>query len=125
MTSQIKDAEILSKWRKEAKESRPSSEVLISDRMFNCCILELENKAVHIDDPSDPPPAFVYNGDVYKSDTALSSSLKNDFKTLSLNLKPRYRKTRKTGIQTRTKRCGISFTRPCFQCLWKVAYSHW
>jgi len=74
--AQIRDAEILSKWRKEAKELRRSTRVLMSDRMFNWCILELGNNAADIDDPSDPPPTFVYNGDVYKSDAALSSGFK-------------------------------------------------
>jgi len=76
MSVQIKDVEIIAKWRKESKEFRHPSGALMSDRMFNWCILELGYNAADIDDPSNPPPTFVYNGDVYKSDTALSLAFK-------------------------------------------------
>ena len=44
--------------------------------MFKWCINELKHNAESIRNPSHPPPTFVFNGDVYKSDTALSSDFK-------------------------------------------------
>ena len=48
----------------------------MSNRMIDWCISELKYNAKRIKDPSNPPPTFVFNGDVYKSDTALSSDFK-------------------------------------------------
>ena len=50
--------------------------VIMTDEMFNWCIRELQYNAGQIEDPSNTPPTFVYNGDVYKSDTALSLDFK-------------------------------------------------
>ena len=46
--------------------------------MVDWCIAELKYIAENdILDPKNPPPVLVYNGDVYKSDTALSTKFKN------------------------------------------------
>ena len=74
--SQIQDEEIVEKWRAEAKAMRFKGRGTMSDHMFDWCISELKYNAERIEDPSNPPPTFVFNGDVYKSDTALSSDFK-------------------------------------------------
>ena len=50
--------------------------VTMTDEMFDWCISELQHNAESIEDSAKPPPTFVFNGDVYKSDTALSLDFK-------------------------------------------------
>ena len=73
---QIYDEAIVEKWREEAKAARFAGGLVVTHEMFNWCILELGENAEKIKDPANPPPTFVFNGDVYKSDTALSLDFK-------------------------------------------------
>lgn len=47
-----------------------------SKKMAEWCIAELKHNAAKIHDLQSPPPIFVFNGDVYKSDSALSLDFK-------------------------------------------------
>jgi len=76
MIPQIYDEEIVPRWREEAKAMWLKGGGAISDAMFDWSILELGYNEERINDRSNPPPTFVFNGDVYKSDTALSLDFK-------------------------------------------------
>jgi len=73
--SQIKDAKTTEKWIQHAviasKETQAS--VPMTLKMATYCIAELKQRAERIK-TLNSPPTFVYNGDVYKSDDALSTA---------------------------------------------------
>ena len=63
----------MQKWREEALASGRD----ITQSMLDWCIAELQHNARKLpSDPAQHPPTFVYNGDVYKSDVAVSPELK-------------------------------------------------
>ncbi|KAH9478441.1 hypothetical protein JR316_0008896 [Psilocybe cubensis] len=69
----VNDQEITDKWKQEAMSSGAD----ITSAMVDYCIDELRYKASLI--PKDAsPPIIVYNGDVVKSDTALSVEFKKE-----------------------------------------------
>ncbi|PPQ78623.1 hypothetical protein CVT25_010587 [Psilocybe cyanescens] len=70
----INDPEVSAKWREEAVSSSDD----FTPNMMEWCIAELRYKASLIphDAADKQPPIFVFNGDVVKSDTALSVELK-------------------------------------------------
>jgi len=57
--------------------------------MADWCIAELRHNANQITDPTRAPPIFVYNGDIYKSDDALSSSFKERLQEAILSFEAR------------------------------------
>ncbi|KAF8885254.1 hypothetical protein CPB84DRAFT_138098 [Gymnopilus junonius] len=71
----INNPEIAQKWKDEALASGRD----VTERMINWCINELKYNASLIPPPPAlPPPIFVYNGDVFKSDYAVSGELKKE-----------------------------------------------
>jgi hypothetical protein len=73
-TSKVNNEEIAKKWKDEICGN---SELDFTPRMADCCIDELRHMAsIYTAYAGDPPPIFVYNGDVVKSDTAVSPELK-------------------------------------------------
>ncbi|KDR70069.1 hypothetical protein GALMADRAFT_76694 [Galerina marginata CBS 339.88] len=71
----INDPEIVQKWKDEAVGSGRD----ITTKMVDWCIDELQYRASLIPAPPEKsPPVFVYNGDVVKSDTAVSPELKKE-----------------------------------------------
>lgn len=73
VSAQINDEAIVQKWRDEIL----ASEEDVTDKMLNWCINELRYKATRIPPaPVLPPPTIVFNGDVVKSDFAVSPELK-------------------------------------------------
>ncbi|KDR70062.1 hypothetical protein GALMADRAFT_255445 [Galerina marginata CBS 339.88] len=71
----INDLKIAQKWKDEALSSGHD----ITTKMVDWCIDELRYRATLIPaPPTNPPPVFVYNGDVVKSDTAVSPELKQE-----------------------------------------------
>ncbi|KAF8960406.1 hypothetical protein BDZ97DRAFT_2077483 [Flammula alnicola] len=69
----VNNPEIAKKWRDEALASDRD----ITPKMVDWCLDELRYKATFVlTSPANPPPIVVYNGDVVKSDTALSSEFK-------------------------------------------------
>ncbi|KAJ2933492.1 hypothetical protein H1R20_g3577, partial [Candolleomyces eurysporus] len=75
-TKKVFDETIIAKWKQESvnlPDSTPSTQ--ISESMFTYCIEELQFRAK--EHPNSPNGAIrVYNGDVYKSDTAVSGETK-------------------------------------------------
>ncbi|RXW19960.1 hypothetical protein EST38_g5893 [Candolleomyces aberdarensis] len=75
-TTKVFDESIITKWKQESvnlPNSTPSTQ--ISELMFTYCISELQSRAKG--HPKSPNGAIrVYNGDVYKSDTAVSEETK-------------------------------------------------
>ncbi|KAJ2927367.1 hypothetical protein H1R20_g9729, partial [Candolleomyces eurysporus] len=75
-TTKVFDETIIAKWKQESvnlPDSSPSTQ--ISEPMFTYCIEELQFRAK--EHPNSPNGAIrVYNGDVYKSDTAVSEETK-------------------------------------------------
>ncbi|RXW20311.1 hypothetical protein EST38_g5535 [Candolleomyces aberdarensis] len=75
-TTKVFDESIIAKWKQECvnlPDSTPSTQ--ISEPMFSYCIEELQFRAK--EHPNSPNGAVrVYNGDVYKSDTAVSEETK-------------------------------------------------
>jgi Protein of unknown function (DUF4246) len=69
---QLRRPEIAKKWEKEAL----SSGLDITPQMARWCLDELRYKASLIPPGAPIPPVFVYNGDVFKSDNAVSAELK-------------------------------------------------
>jgi len=66
------DAKIAQKWKDEVCADSESD---FTAKMADRCIDELRYRASLVS-PEHPPPIFVYNGDVFKSDTAVSQELK-------------------------------------------------
>ncbi|RXW19962.1 hypothetical protein EST38_g5891 [Candolleomyces aberdarensis] len=75
-TTKVFDESIIAKWKHESvnlPDSIPATQ--ISEPMFTYCISELQFRAK--EHPNSPNGAIrVYNGDVYKSDTAVSEETK-------------------------------------------------
>lgn len=70
----MNNEEIAKKWTDEACGN---SDLDFTPKMAGWCIKELRHMAsVYHSSPGNPPPIFVYNGDVVKSDTAVSAELK-------------------------------------------------
>ncbi|KIM39109.1 hypothetical protein M413DRAFT_447453 [Hebeloma cylindrosporum] len=70
----INNPEIAAKWKNEVLNSDDHD---FTDAMADWCIEELRYKATLVPEaPACPPPLVVYNGDVVKSDTAVSTELK-------------------------------------------------
>ena len=64
---------MVQKWRDEALASGED----ITQSMLDWCVAELQHNASKLPpDSTQHPPTFVYDGDVYKSDVAISSELK-------------------------------------------------
>jgi len=72
-TLKVNNEEIVKKWKDEVCEN---SELDFTPKMADWCINELRHTARIYSASGNPPPIFVYNGDVMKSDTAVSSELK-------------------------------------------------
>src|SRR5258708_10837410 len=72
-TFKVNNKEIAEKWKDEVFEN---SELDFTPKMADWCINELRHMARIYSASGNPPPIFVYNGDVVKSDTAVSSALK-------------------------------------------------
>jgi len=72
-TFKVNNEEIAKKWKDEVFEN---SELDFTPKMADWCIDELRHMARIYNASGNPPPIFVYNGDVVKSDTAVSSALK-------------------------------------------------
>ncbi|KDR70090.1 hypothetical protein GALMADRAFT_1351644 [Galerina marginata CBS 339.88] len=71
----INDPDITQKWKDEALGSGCD----ITTKMVDWCIHELQYRATLIPAPPEKsPPVFVYNGDVFKSDIAVSHDLKKE-----------------------------------------------
>ncbi|KAF8971362.1 hypothetical protein BDZ97DRAFT_1901571 [Flammula alnicola] len=69
----VNNPEITTKWRDEALASDND----ITPKMIDWCIEELRYKATLVPNPpATPPPIIIYNGDVVKSDAALSTEFK-------------------------------------------------
>ncbi|KAF8971372.1 hypothetical protein BDZ97DRAFT_1237314 [Flammula alnicola] len=69
----VNNPEITTKWRNEALASDND----ITPKMIDWCIEELRYKATLVPNPpATPPPIIIYNGDVVKSDAALSTEFK-------------------------------------------------
>jgi len=63
------------KWRDEALASGQD----ITQSMLDWCVAELQHNASKLPfDSAQHPPTFVYNGDVYKSDVAVSPELRGE-----------------------------------------------
>ncbi|RXW11956.1 hypothetical protein EST38_g13899 [Candolleomyces aberdarensis] len=75
-TTKVFDDAIIAKWKEESVGLADSSiETEISEKMFTYCISELQHLAK--EHPTSPNGAIrVFNGDVYKSDTAVSEETK-------------------------------------------------
>ncbi|KAJ2933512.1 hypothetical protein H1R20_g3583, partial [Candolleomyces eurysporus] len=75
-TAKVFDKIIIAKWKEESVNLPDSTLVNhITERMFTYCISELQYRAKN--HPNSPNGAIrVYNGDVYKSDTAVSEETK-------------------------------------------------
>ena len=74
-TFQVNNEEIAQKWKDEVCGG---SELDFTPRMADWCIEELRHVgSIYCLSPENPPPIFVFNGDVVKSDTAVSSELKH------------------------------------------------
>ncbi|KAF8972573.1 hypothetical protein BDZ97DRAFT_1913065 [Flammula alnicola] len=70
----VNNPAIAKKWRDEALASDSD----ITPKMVDWCIEELRYKATFVPiPPATPTPIIVYNGDVVKSDTALSTNFKH------------------------------------------------
>lgn len=77
MIFQLNNEEIAKKWKDEVCEN---PDLDFTPNMADWCIDELRHIAsIYSASPGDPPPIFVYNGDVVKSDTAVSPELKQAF----------------------------------------------
>ncbi|KAJ2911781.1 hypothetical protein MD484_g8633, partial [Candolleomyces efflorescens] len=74
--TKVFDETIIAKWKEESVGlPNPSIDSEISEQMFNYCISELQHRAKEF--PSSPRGAIrVFNGDVCKSDTAVSDETK-------------------------------------------------
>jgi len=71
---QVNNEEIAEKWKNEVC-GIPGLD--FTPRMADWCINELRHVgSIYSESPGNTPPIFVYNGDVVKSDTAVSSELK-------------------------------------------------
>jgi hypothetical protein len=70
--NQLQNPEIAKKWKEEAL----SSGVDITPKMVDWCLDELRYNASLIPPDAPTPPIFVYNGDVFKSDNAVSTEFK-------------------------------------------------
>lgn len=70
------DDAIVAKWRAETVPANSVNEAKMTDTMFNFCIAELRHKGGHVYSDAHTP-IVVYNGDVVKSDTAVSESVKH------------------------------------------------
>lgn len=77
---QLQNRRIAKKWKEEAL----SSGLDVTPKMVDWCLEELRYKASLISPDAPAPPIFVYNGDVFKSDNAVSAELK---KALQENVK--------------------------------------
>ena len=77
---QLQNRRIAKKWKEEAL----SSGLDVTPKMVDWCLDELRYKASLISPDAPAPPIFVYNGDVFKSDNAVSAELK---KALQENVK--------------------------------------
>ncbi|KAJ2911610.1 hypothetical protein MD484_g8799, partial [Candolleomyces efflorescens] len=75
-TTKVFDEAIIARWKTEAVNLSDASTLTeMSEAMFDYCISELQFRAT--EHPSSPNGAIrVYNGDVYKSDTAVSEETK-------------------------------------------------
>ncbi|KAJ2916538.1 hypothetical protein MD484_g3880, partial [Candolleomyces efflorescens] len=75
-TTKVFDETIIAKWEEETvwdSDSSPDTEM--SQKMFNYCISELQHRAKeHLNSPRGA--IRVFNGDVYKSDTAVAEETK-------------------------------------------------
>ncbi|KAJ2920638.1 hypothetical protein H1R20_g16458, partial [Candolleomyces eurysporus] len=83
-TTKIFDKAIIAKWKEEAV-GLPNSDIKteISEQMFTYCVSELQYRAT--EHPTSPNGAIrVFNGDVYKSDTAKDWHPGSDGKVLDL-----------------------------------------
>ena len=66
---------MVQKWRDEALASGQD----ITQSMLDWCVAELQRNASKLPpDSAQWPPTFVYDGDVYKSDVAISPELKRE-----------------------------------------------
>ncbi|KAJ2933515.1 hypothetical protein H1R20_g3586, partial [Candolleomyces eurysporus] len=73
-TTKVFDKTVIPKW-KEKTVDLPDSGIAISEQMFTYCISELQYRAT--EHATSPNGAIrVFNGDVYKSDTAVSEETK-------------------------------------------------
>ena len=71
----MNDEEIAKKWKEDVCSN---DELDFTPKMVDWCIAELRYIAsFHAASPENPPPIVVFNGDVVKSDTAVSTELKN------------------------------------------------
>ncbi|KAF8816713.1 hypothetical protein BYT27DRAFT_7229884 [Phlegmacium glaucopus] len=68
----LQNPEFSSKWKEEALSSGPD----ITPKMADWCLDELRYNASLIPPDAPAPPIFVFNGDVFKSDNAVSAELK-------------------------------------------------
>ncbi|KAJ3514899.1 hypothetical protein NMY22_g14595 [Coprinellus aureogranulatus] len=69
------DDEIIAKWRAETVTPNAMDGRAMTDSMFDFCIAELQHKAKNVYSDVNAP-IVVYNGNVVKSDTAVSESVK-------------------------------------------------
>lgn len=70
---QVNNEEIAKKWKDEV-----CGQLDFTPKMADWCIEELRHfGSIHSTSLGNPPPIFVFNGDVVKSDTAVSSDLKH------------------------------------------------
>ena len=76
-SAQISQPRIADKWKAEILSDQPDDGVRFTPEMADWCIEELRYNASRIPDSTRPPPVFVYNGDVYKTDNAFPLSFKN------------------------------------------------
>ncbi|KAF9481714.1 hypothetical protein BDN70DRAFT_876033, partial [Pholiota conissans] len=73
---EVNNPEIGAKWKQEALAFNRED---LTEKMVDYCLDELRYKSTLIPPlPVQPPPIVVYNGDVVKSDTALSSEFKGE-----------------------------------------------
>ena len=67
----------------------------LSESMVDWCIDEVRYRASKVSDPTNPPPVFVFHGDVYRSDNAVSPGLKRELEAAVQDFESKIPETKK------------------------------